>query len=294
MRDCIWKSSGFWRCYLISDIIYSRHRDKTEGNFRRDIHSGFTLIRRSSAFSVGIRLRNFLFSTSGLDRRTSYFHRRDKMTKLPSRRRSRLGSTTGVSTAPNRARVIAFPDARASPLRSAQKNRVESGSRRRSKSRRRQISRRRAVGRECEGVRVSVGGSRGGSPRFGEIHVDQPGKEATVRMCRTLNHRGNFSVDNWLAALEPHDWLTRFTTARENDTLARHFRGRPALFLCVYIDHHRRKAPRPNEEKMGDASLTLWHFPEWWFNHQSLGGNESRTCALLPWCTRNIESWSST
>jgi len=52
-----------------------------------------------------------------------------------------------------------------------------------------------------------------------------PGKEATECICltRVLNHPGNFSVDNWLAALEPNGWLTRFnmpSLPRENDMVA--------------------------------------------------------------------------
>lgn len=51
------------------------------------------------------------------------------------------------------------------------------------------------------------------------------GKEATECICptRILNHPRNFSVDNWLPALEPNGWLTRFnmpSLPRENDTVA--------------------------------------------------------------------------
>lgn len=81
----------------------------------------------------------------------------------------------------------------------------------RSKSRRRQISR-------------LSGGHRGSSSVSGKNgrRSGGPGKEATECICPTgaLNHPRNFSVDNWLPALEPNGWLTRFnmlSLPREND-----------------------------------------------------------------------------
>lgn len=102
------------------------------------------------------------------------------------------------------------------------KNRVESGSKGQWKSRRRQISRlsvgHRGYHRRVAGTRPSSSSSFQGNAR----RSGGPGKEATECICptRALNHPRNFSVDNWLPALEPNGWLTRFnmpSLPREND-----------------------------------------------------------------------------
>lgn len=121
-----------------------------------------------------------------------------------------------------------FPSCRKSCINGSRSSlviqKMENRSKGRSKSRRQQISRRRAAGhKRCRGVagRLSLSASFQGNARGS----GGPGKEATECMCptRALNHPGNFSVDNWLPALKPNGWLTRFNVPslpRENDMVA--------------------------------------------------------------------------
>lgn len=119
---------------------------------------------------------------------------------------------------------------------------IECGLKGRLKSRRKQISRRRAVDhKRYWGVVERLSSSM--SFQRNARGTEGPGKEATECICptRTLNHPGNFSVDNWLPALEPNGWLTHFNVPslpRENDMVASEATSvtNHVIFIVVCID----------------------------------------------------------